>query len=142
MKNPIIAAGIAAILAFGIVAFVPAAQHGLGLVPSYQATLANQTSLVSPAKTLASFTLGSITQSTSSVTTSTTLTKGLNWGLAAGDQCGVQLTSATATTGFSGDGYITSIGTSVATVTVTFFNGGTSTLTVPTGTLKVNCNHY
>jgi hypothetical protein len=97
---------------------------------------------VSAGKTISPFTLGAITASTSSATTTVNISRGLSYGLALGDTCGVQLSSASSTGGFSADAQITAIAAQTSTVTVTFFNGANAPVTVSTGTLKVICQNY
>lgn len=128
-------------LALGVVAYAPQSAP-VGMLPNYQSTLTNQASLTSGKVAMPAFSLGPITVATSATTTAVTLPKGLNWGMALGDQCAVELTTATSTFGYSSDAFITAINATSATATVTFFNGTSTVLNLNAGTLKVNCNHF
>jgi len=117
-------------------------QTGGSSAPNYAVAGDQNYAVAIGSKTLSPITLGSITASTSSATTTVSLQRGLSYGLNLGNTCAVQLSSATSTLGWSADAQITAIASQNATATVTFFNGSTAATTVSTGTLKVICQNY
>ncbi len=102
----------------------------------------NQAEISAKVAVISPFTLGGASLVSSTVVYQEPFPRGATFGFAAGDTCLVQLSSATSSAGFSEDAQLTSVSTSTATATVSFFNAGSSSVTISTGTLTLVCNHF
>ena len=141
IKN--ITIGVLAVLAVvaGTAYFLKPTATSLGAIAPSASYLPNYAIAVGKT-TQNAFTLGSYAVATGTATFQVPFPRGLTYGFFAGDTCHVQLNTATATTGFSEDAFITSIASGNATVSVTFFNGSSTALNIATGTLVLACEHF
>lgn len=141
-KNIVIAFLVGAVLVgAGFMFFGGAAHFGALPTPNSNNT-PNQAQISAKIGTLNAFTLGTYAVATGTAVFQEPFPRGLTYGFQQGDTCLVQLSSATSTLGFSEDAQLTSVSTSTATATVSFFNAASTTVNIATGTLTLICNHF